>query len=157
MGDGSQFGVRVTYSAESPALETAGGIAKALPMLGQDPFLVVNGDVWTDFDLSSLKPLRTESLAHLVMVSNPEHNREGDFSLKEGSVVDEPSLARLTFSGIAVYRPDFFSNVPIQPEPLAPWLKHWIAKGRVSGQHYHGKWCDVGTPARLQSLEQELS
>ena len=157
VGDGSQFGVDVKYSAEQPALETAGGIAKALPLLGEKPFLVINGDVWTDFKLSQIKPLEDDDFAHLVMVSNPEHNIQGDFSLEHDRVLNEEGLQKLTFSGIAIYRPSFFEHVPQAPEPLAPWIRHWIKKGKVSGQHYPGNWCDVGTPQRLELLEQELS
>lgn len=157
VGNGSDFGLNVTYSAELPALETAGGIAKALPMLGEQPFIVINADIWTDFELSQLLPLNTDDLAHLVMVSNPEHNNKGDFNLQHGRVTNQAPDQKLTFCGISVYRPSFFANVPIKPEPLAPWLRYWIEQGKISGQHYQGRWCDVGTPQRLESLEQELS
>jgi MurNAc alpha-1-phosphate uridylyltransferase len=157
VGDGNRFGLNVEYSAEQPALETAGGIAKALPLLGKAPFVVINADIWTDFNLSQLPSLREGDVGHLVMVPNPEHNEHGDFSLQNNRISDGAASERLTFSGISVYRPNFFANVPVRSEPLAPWLRYWMEQGKVSGQYYQGHWCDVGTPQRLESLEQELS
>ncbi|TDF38654.1 nucleotidyltransferase family protein [Alteromonadaceae bacterium M269] len=159
VGDGSQWGLNVSFSSEAPALETAGGIAKALPELGSEPFIVINADIWTDFDLDILAKteLRQEDKAHLILVDNPEHHPKGDFSLANGRVLEFKDGESYTFSGMAIYRREFFESVPVRPEPLAPWLKHWIAEGKVSGKHYQGKWCDVGTPQRLNTLNEELS
>jgi MurNAc alpha-1-phosphate uridylyltransferase len=157
VSDGADFGLKVEYSAEETALETAGGIAKALPLLGGGSFLVINADIWTDFNLSDLKPLDAHDVAHLVMVDNPEHNVDGDFGLSGMRISNELPRHKLTFSGISVYQSRFFDNVPIQTEPLAPWLSYWIGQGKVSGQHFQGRWSDVGTPQRLETLEKELS
>ena len=145
---------------EAVALETAGGIAHALPLLGDAPFAVVNADVFSDFDYARLADavvrLSTpDGLAHLVLVANPEHHAAGDFGLREGSVALDG--ARFTFSGIAAYRPDMFR--PIAPganAKLAPLLCEQIAAHRVTGELYTGRWRDIGTPARLAALEREL-
>ena len=155
LGDGRRFGARIRYSAEHEALETGGGIRQALPLLGEAPFIVINGDVWCDYPLTRL-PHRPASLAHLVLVDNPPHHRQGDFMLEEGRVVASGE-ARLTFSGISVLDPALFTDHPVGPFPLAPLLKEAMARGEVSGEHYRGQWWDVGTPERLAALDRLLS
>ena len=154
LGCGKRFGVELKYSPEEPALETAGGIRRALPLLGGAPFVVVNGDIWADFPLATLRP--PTGLAHLVLVDNPPHHEQGDFSLDGGRVIDGGS-GRLTFSGIGVYRPELFAHLPDGVRPLAPLLRESIASGQVSGEHHRGSWIDVGTPARLEQLEKMLA
>lgn len=153
LGDGSQLGAHILYSPEGErALETAGGIVNALPLLGSEPFLVVNGDIATDFAFSSLKN-RPIDLAHLILVENPEHNPGGDFALDaEGTLVNGQG-EWLTFSGIGLYRPELFSNVPPGPSRLAPLLRQAVAEGRVTGQRLQGFWMDIGTPERLKMLD----
>ena len=153
LGDGARFGVRIRYSPEGSALETAGGIARALPLLGDAPFLVVNGDVYTDYPFARLLARAPQLdadgvLAHLVLVANPEHNPKGDFALDaDGRVHDAPGL---TFSGIGVYHPALFADTPAHaPAKLAPLLRAAMARGQVSGECWDGQWLDVGTPARL--------
>lgn len=154
LGDGSAWGVEIQYSAEKKALETGGGILRALPLLGEAPFMVVNGDIWCDIDFGSLH-LTDQMLAHLVLVSNPPHHPEGDFVLREGLVqVDQGP--RLTFSGIGVYHPRLFAECTAGAFPLAPLLKAAMAQHQVSGEHYQGRWIDVGTPQRLAALESQL-
>lgn len=154
LGAGERFGLELLYSREHTALETAGGIRQALPLLGEAPFVVINGDVWTDFPLAELRP--PKGLAHLVLVDNPPHHVQGDFLLQGGQVVDAAGQ-RLTFSGIGVYRPELFAGLAEGVRPLAPLLREAMAKGQVNGQHYRGRWIDVGTPARLKELEDWLA
>lgn len=155
LGDGSQWQVHIRYSAEQTALETAGGIAKALPWLGEQPFLVVNGDVFTDIDYAGLS-LAADKLAHLVMVNNPKQHAEGDFAL-QGGLVKQADSNRLTFSGIGVYHPDLFQTVRSgEAAKLAPLLVSATQQGQVSGQHHTGLWHDIGTPERLQQLDHWL-
>lgn len=154
LGDGGHWGVRIQYSQEVHALETGGGIHHALPLIGLQPFLVINGDIWTDFDLSRLaRPL--QGLAHLVLVDNPDHHPDGDFALLNGRVSDH-GTPRLTFSGIGVYHPDLFRACQPGPFPLAPLLRRAMASGQVTGEHFSGRWLDVGTPDRLQELDRML-
>lgn len=156
LGDGSQFGVKIQYSPEQEALETAGGIANALPLLGEQPFLVVNGDIFCDYDLASIQPLTTGLLAWLVLVNNPEHNTTGDFALQGTTVTDE-GYAKLTFSGIGVYHPQLFASVKRGSKAkLAPLLRLAMATHQVSGEHYPGRWMDIGTPERLAALDSAL-
>lgn len=156
LGHGEQWRVHIRYSAEQVALETAGGIANALPLLGDQPFLVVNGDVFTDIDYASLA-LPTGKLAHLVMVDNPPQHAAGDFCLKDG-LVFESADDRLTFSGVGVYHPSLFESVERgQAAKLAPLLKAAMQHQRVTGQHHHGLWHDIGTPERLQQLDHWLN
>lgn len=153
--NGAAFGVQIRYSAEGDdPLETGGGIKRALPLLGDGPFLVVNGDTWTDFPLETLKTTPVGQ-AHLVMVGNPAHHPQGDFSLQNGkvSVSGEP---RYTFSGIGVYRSSLFSAIEKQVFPLAPLLRRAMEQGEISGEFYPGRWFDIGTPARLAQLEEYL-
>ncbi len=158
LGDGSAWGVSIAYSVEGTALETAGGIARALPLLGPEPFLVVNGDVYCDYDFARLQAHEMgDDLAHLLLVPNPEHHPAGDFSLVAGRVRDggEP---RFTFSGIGLYRPELFAGLaPDLPAKLAPLLREAMAAGRVSGELFPGRWLDIGTPQRLAELDAELS
>jgi len=158
LGNGSRFGVSIVYSDEGEAMETAGGIANALPLLGDEPFLVVNGDVYTDYDFSRLAGRPMDGVvAHLVLVDNPPQHAQGDFYLENGLLAEQGSL-RLTFSGIGIYRPIFFASIiPGTKAKLAPLLHGAIAEKRVTGEHYRGDWVDVGTPERLQALDSRLS
>jgi MurNAc alpha-1-phosphate uridylyltransferase len=161
LGDGSRFGLRILYSREAQALETAGGIVNALPLIGDDSFLVVNGDVFTDFDFAGLVPRlmalgESDSLAHLVLVDNPFHHPRGDFVLRNGRVIQDGE-ERLTFSGIGVYRSQLFESVAAgERAQLAPILGAAMGRGAVSGERYRGLWFDVGTPARLAELNRLL-
>jgi N-acetyl-alpha-D-muramate 1-phosphate uridylyltransferase len=154
LGDGARWGLEIRYSPENPALETGGGIFRALPLLGPEPFLVVNGDIWTDMDFSRLR-LSAGRLAHLVLVDNPAHHPRGDFTL-HGADVRTQGEPRYTFAGVGLYRPDLFRGCVPGVFPLAPLLRSAVSKGRVSGEHFAGRWLDIGTPARLQALDQML-
>ncbi len=162
LGDGASFGVRIAYSFEPEALETAGGIAWALPLLGKEPFLVVNGDVYSDFDFARLRSAARQlapaaRLAHLVLVDNPPHHPSGDFCLSSGKVARDGD-GRLTFSGIGVYHMALFAGIARGAKrQLAAVLREPIEQGRVGGEHYLGRWLDVGTPERLAQLERALS
>ena len=154
--EGSAWGVNIQYSPEASALETAGGIANALPLLGRDPFLVVNGDVFTEIDFAHLA-LNPQYLAHLVMVDNPPQHPQGDFALI-GDRLMVDGVSKLTFSGVGVYHPDLFVTVkPGEAAKLAPLLKEAMNKGLVTGQYYQGLWHDIGTPERLDALDKQLS
>ena len=183
VGDGKPWGCRVEWSREPEALETAGGILQALPLLGDGPFAVVNGDVWTDFPLGQLLGLEPGAGACLVMVDNPPHHPEGDFALREDGPDSQPDLGghfaaagssevrqavlvpkgqypsapALTYAGLGVYSPDFFEGVPEGVRPLRPLLDNCMARGQLTGVHYPGRWSDVGTPARLAALDDELT
>lgn len=155
LGDGRRYGAQIVYSAEGEgqALETGGGIYKALPLLGTEAFVVVNGDIYCDYDFSRLQI--PEGLAHLILVDNPGHNPAGDFALNEGQVHSEGS-DKLTFSGIGVYRPALFSDCQPGAFALAPILRAAMLRGEVSGEHHRGLWMDIGTPERLQQLDRML-
>ncbi|MFO1371364.1 MAG: nucleotidyltransferase family protein [Candidatus Competibacteraceae bacterium] len=156
LGNGHDWGVQITYSPEPPdALETGGGIFQALPLLGSEPFLVVNGDVWTDYPFTRLSA-EPAGLAHLVLVSNPPHHVQGDFALAADGRAGETGAPRLTFSGISVLRPELFAGCTPGRFPLAPLLRRAMATGQVTGEHYIGGWWDIGTPQRLAELDQEL-
>lgn len=157
LGDGTRYNLRLHYSDEGPEpLETGGGIFRALPLLGPAPFVVVNGDVWTDYPYAKLREaLRTGDLAHLVLVENPVHNPGGDFVLREGRIVEEPG-ERLTFSGIGAYRPELFEGCRDGAFKLAPLLRRAAAVGRVGGELHDGDWLDIGTPQRLAELDARL-
>jgi len=169
LGDGSRYGVNIYYSPETMALETAGGIVKALPLLEsrnrnelvEQPFLIVNADIYCEIDFSTLLPILKQikmgaDTAHLVMVNNQNHNSEGDFFLDSGRLVPT-GKERLTFSGISIYKPSFFNDIkPGVVSKLAPKLFHAITAGKVSGEHYKGIWVDVGTPERLHKLDMQL-
>ncbi len=156
LGDGSRFGVSIRYSPEIEALETAGGIANALPLLGSEPFLVVNGDIFCDYDFATLSHELGEFSAWLVLVDNPGHHPIGDFALRQGKVLDD-GKHKLTFSGIGIYRPELFAAIARGTKArLAPLLREQMAAGRVGGEHHRGLWRDVGTPQRLRELDVEL-
>lgn len=156
VGDGSAFGLAVRYSDEGDqALETGGGIARALPLLGADPFVVLNGDVWCDCPLGALS-LPAGDLAHLVLVDNPAHHPQGDFHLDASGRVQSDGAHRLTFAGLGVYHPAIFDSAPAGAFPLAPLLRAAMADGRVGGTHHRGVWVDVGTPERLRVLDRAL-
>ncbi len=155
IGDGRAYGVRVQYSEEGPVpYETGGGIFHALPLLGPEPFLVVNGDTWTDIDFGRLT-LEPDADARLVLVPNPPHHPRGDFGL-EGDLVVERETDRFTYSGVGVYRPEFFAGCEPGRFPLLPLLRRAIAAGRLRGQLHRGEWFDIGTPERLAALEERL-
>ncbi|MDY0007862.1 MAG: nucleotidyltransferase family protein [Spongiibacteraceae bacterium] len=159
LGDGARWGLRIAYSAEGEPLETAGGIVRALPLLGDAPFLVINGDVWCDFDVAGLA-LAAGDLASLVLVANPAHHPEGDFVLAaEGRVHASGAPGqppRLTFAGISLLSPALFQGLPQGPRPLAPLLVEAMHQGRVGGVLHRGRWVDVGTPQRLAELDRAL-
>jgi MurNAc alpha-1-phosphate uridylyltransferase len=155
LGDGDAYGVSIQYSAETGgSLETGGGILKALPLLGAEPFIVVNADIWTDFPFNSL-PSSPNGLAHLVMVDNPEQQPHGDFSLSEGRL-SQNGPAMLTFSGIGVYRPELFADCSPGAFPLGPLLRKLMGAGQVSGERYTGSWFDIGTPERLDAVNRVI-
>jgi len=149
LGDGGDFGLSIVYSEEAEALETAGGILQALPLLGER-FIVVNADILTDYDFARLRS--RDSSAHLVLVPNPAQHPGGDFAL-DGSRVCNDGEPRYTFSGIALYRREFFTGLTPGKQALAPLLREAAERGRVSGELYAGDWNDIGTPQRLRSLD----
>lgn len=155
-GDGSALGVRIQWSPEETPLETAGGLRKALPLLGEAPFVVINGDIWSDYNPARLGRLADGDDAHLVLVDNPAHHSGGDFHLSESGRVRDDGEPRLTYSGIACLHPRLLvAGDPGQPK-LAPLLRAAMHKGRVSGEHHGGQWQDVGTPERLDALDRAL-
>lgn len=167
LGNGAALGVSIDYSREGTALETAGGIATALPLIEREVFPVVNGDIYTDFDFSRLaEPMARlaegHDQMHLVMIDNPPHHPAGDFVLEAGRIINAERLTvahpdRLTFSGIGVYHRSVFADIPAGAKaPLAPLLRQAIDAGRASGEHHRGRWTDVGTPERLQQLDESL-
>ncbi len=162
LGDGSEWGVSISFSAEAEALETAGGIANALPLLGDAPFLVVNGDVYCALDYATfvaraLMRFTQGRLAHIALVDNPPHHPEGDFALDASGQVLADGGSRLTFSGIGVYRPSLFAAVERGSKArLAPLLHTAIRNNQLSGEHFRGRWEDIGTPERLAALDAEL-
>jgi MurNAc alpha-1-phosphate uridylyltransferase len=164
LGDGSRWGLRIRYAYEGPVpLETGGGMLNALTLLGPEPFIAINGDIWTDADFSQL-PAEPRGVAHLMLVDNPSHHPEGDFALDQQGVVHNDGDARLTFSGIGVYRRELLDNwrdvigdnADANAKPprfkIAPVLRAAINQGAITGTHYRGAWTDVGTPERLASL-----
>jgi MurNAc alpha-1-phosphate uridylyltransferase len=152
LGHGERWNLRIQYSDEGQsALETGGGIYRALPLLGSDPFLVVNADVFSDFDFGSLR-IEPSALAQLVFVANPAQHPEGDFALREGRVQEQGS-SRWTYSGIGLIRPELFEGCSAGRFPLLPLFRRAIAAGRVGGQLHTGLWSDVGTVERLAALQ----
>ena len=159
LGTGSRWGLRIHYSYEgAEPLETGGGMQRALPLLGSEPFIAVNGDIWCDMDFSTLRQNPT-GLAHLVLVDNPPHHPRGDFFLRDGLLESDPPQTgplppagtgvRLTFAGIGVYRPDLLHGQQAGKYSIVPILRAALRSGRVSGEHFRGHWSDVGTPQRL--------
>ena len=156
LGDGKAVGASISYSPEGDEpLETAGGIINALPLLGNERFLVVNGDIATDFPFADLKTASV-ALAHIVLIDNPPHHLAGDFALDNSGSVTEDGDNRLTFSGIGLYHPDLFKDIPSGKSKLAPLLRAAMAANKVTGQYYPGFWMDIGTPERLAELDQHL-
>jgi MurNAc alpha-1-phosphate uridylyltransferase len=155
LGDGGRFGIAIRYSDEGPEpLGTGGGLFRALALLGDQPFLVINGDVWSDFDFAALRR-PAGSLAHLVLVGNPSHHPGGDYSLDaHGSI--QPLPNRLTYAGISVLDPQLFAGCTAGQFPLKPLLDRAMQAGKLSGQRHHGAWTDVGTPERLAALDADL-
>lgn len=161
LGNGGQWGLHIQYSPEKIALETAGGIANALPLLtenmnGNEPFLVVNGDTYTEIDFVSLK-LLPNNLAHLILVDNPPQHPNGDFAIKNGMLQND-GLQKLTFSGVGVYHPALFASIVRgESAKLAPLLRIAIAENKATAEHYRGVWHDIGTPERLANLDRHLN
>ncbi len=158
LGDGSRYGLRIVYSREAEPLETAGGIAQARALLGEDPFLLVNADVYCELDFAALARVALGArLAHLVLVPNPPHRAQGDFSLEHGMVGNQPG-ARYTYAGIAVMSPALVAGVKSgEKAPLAPLLRAAADRREISGELHRGLWQDVGTRERLAELEAHLS
>ena len=155
LGDGREYGLSIAYSEEGPVpLETGGGIFRALPLLGSEPFLVVNGDTWSNIDYGHLA-LEGDAHARIVLVPNPTHNTRGDFGL-EGDVVVDREVDRFTYSGVGVYRPEFFEGCSPGRFPMLPLLKRAIASRLLRGELHRGEWCDVGTPERLATLDADV-
>lgn len=155
LGDGRDYGLSITYSEEGPVpLETGGGIFKALPFLGPGPFLVVNGDTWSDIDYGDLA-LEDGANGRIVLVPNPTHHLRGDFGV-EGDVVVEREADRFTYSGVGVYRLEFFAGCTPGRFPMLPLMKRAIAGRLLRGELHRGEWCDVGTPERLAALDAEV-
>ena len=160
LGDGSQFGVKILWSHEGEGLETAGGIINALPLLGNEPFILVNGDVWTTMDFAPLLNVQLQDdLAHLVLVENPVQHPQGDFTLaatKAYTFEQARSGENLTYSGVAVMHPQMFNGLESGKRPLAPLLKQAMQQEKISAQKLQGVWVDVGTPERLNALDQQI-
>jgi len=155
LGDGRDFGVHIAWSRETTPLETGGGIRQALPLLGEAPFLLVNGDVWCDLDPAGL-PALGDDLARLVLVDNPDHHPQGDFHLDAAGRVHAEGEPRLTFAGISLLDPALVADEPPGAFALAPLLRRAMAEGRVGGHRHRGAWVDVGTPERLADLDRRL-
>lgn len=160
LGDGSQFGVRILWTREEEGLETAGGIINALPLLGTEPFILVNGDVWTTMDFASLLNVDLQQdLAHLIFVPNPEQHPKGDFTLFDGRAYtfdQDKQGENLTYSGVAVIDPKMFDGLDAGKRPLAPLLKQAMLEGKISAEKMQGEWVDVGTPERLTKLDLQI-
>ncbi len=157
LGDGTRYGVNILYSSEPEGgLETGGGIHHALPLLGDAPFLVINGDIWTDYPLSPSIALKPDTLAHLILVDNPPHHPEGDFGIDADNRLHDKAGSRFTFSGIGLYHPDLFKQQKSGRFALAPLLRAAMLTDQVTGEHYRGQWIDIGTPQRLYKLDQQL-
>jgi len=157
IGNGEKYKLKIHYSNEGDqALETGGGIYNALPLLGSEPFLVINGDVWTDYPFENLRSFQLKDKAHLVLINNPEHNPKGDFSINDSRLLND-ERDRYTFSGIGVYSKDFFITSSDGKYPLAPMIRKYIDSNEISGEVYEGRWVDIGTPQRLESLADLLS
>lgn len=155
--DGRQYGVSIMYSKEYVAggLETGGGIFNALPLLGKNPFLVVSGDIWTDYPFSQLRNISLSGLVHLVLVDNPSDHTQGDFNLLSNKIVENQGL-RLTYGNIGLYHPDLFINCTPGFFPLGPLLKKAALDNAVTGEHYQGTWVNVGTRETLEELRKKV-
>lgn len=157
LGDGSQFGIKILWSHEGEGLETAGGIINALPLLGDEPFILVNGDVWTTMDFAPLLNVELgENLAHLVLVQNPEQHPNGDFTLADGKAYtfdQQISGENLTFSGVSLIHPKMFAGLEVGKRPLTPLLKAVMLENKIAASKLTGIWVDVGTPERLNALD----
>jgi N-acetyl-alpha-D-muramate 1-phosphate uridylyltransferase len=157
LGDGGSYGLNIRYSDEGDqALETAGGIINALPLLGDEPFILINGDIWSDFDLASLLHTQITTQAHLVLVNNPAHHRKGDFALQQG-LLSKQGEPKYTYSGIGVFSPVLFEAVEPGVKALGPILKRKSEQNLISGKLHLGRWLDIGTSERLQSLREILN
>jgi len=160
LGNGSSWGIKIQYSPENEALETGGGVYQALPLLGEDAFLLINGDVWTNWDYSEVMntSLQEGELGHLWLIDNPAHNPQGDFCLGEGKVFDTALLneTALTFSGISLLSPQLWAECTSGAYPLAPMLRSAMLQQQITGSKLNADWVDVGTPQRLSDLEQRL-
>jgi MurNAc alpha-1-phosphate uridylyltransferase len=157
LGDGAALGVNISWSREDAPLETAGGILRALPLLGAAPFAIVNADIWTDYPFAQLaRALAPNDLVHLVLVPNPAHHQRGDFSLAAGRLQSSDVSPRYTYSGIAVFDPRLFAGMSDGKAPLLPLLQKAIGLERASGEVFDGDWIDVGTPERLAMLDARL-
>jgi MurNAc alpha-1-phosphate uridylyltransferase len=160
LGNGSSWGIKIQYSPENEALETGGGVYQALPLLGEDAFLLINGDVWTNWDYSEVMntSLQEGELGHLWLIDNPAHNPQGDFCLGEGKVLDTALLneTALTFSGISLLSPQLWAECTSGAYPLAPMLRSAMLQQQITGSKLNADWVDVGTPQRLSDLEQRL-
>ena len=163
LGDGTQYGVRLRYSREETALETAGGIAQALPLLGDGPFLVVSGDVYCDYDYAQMIPViaamrshEQTRVAHFVLADNPPHHLRGDMSVEHG-LVGLQAGCLLNYSGISVFQPWLFADIaPGAKKSLFPWMFDYVRAGKVSGEHHTGTWVNIGTPEQLAELDAQL-
>lgn len=160
LGDGSQFGVDIRWTREDEGLETAGGIINALALLGDEAFILVNGDVWTNMDFSPLLDVQLDDdLAHLVLVDNPSQHPTGDFTLSQGraySFEQNVQGENLTFSGVSVIHPSMFAGLSVEKMPLAPLLKQAMLEGKIAASKLQGAWVDVGTPERLSALDLQI-
>jgi len=157
LGKGEKYNINISYSNEGDqALETGGGIFNALPLLGDEPFLVVNGDVWTDYPFENLRSFQLKDKAHLILINNPEHNSSGDFAINNGRLLNNAN-DKFTFSGIGVYSKEFFTTSSDGKYPLAPMIRKYIDSNEISGELYEGRWIDIGTPQRLESLTELLN
>ncbi|MDH7943878.1 nucleotidyltransferase family protein [Pseudohongiella sp. SYSU M77423] len=161
LGDGSRYDVRLHFSDEPERLETAGGIIRAMPMLGDQPFILTNADVWTDFNYQRLLPIARQlgpsRLAHLVLIRNAPHNPAGDFCLSDSGIVSEHGEPKLTYAGISVLHPHLFAGESERFLPLGPMLRNAMQEGGVTGEVFEGDWQDIGTPERLAALNHQLS
>ena len=155
LGDGARYGLCIHHSVEDEPLETAGGIVRALPLLGDAPFLLVNGDVWSDIDFAPLRAIRPAG-AELVMVDNPAHNPDGDFALGDDGLLREQGEPRFTFAGVSVWQPQCFAGLAPGRRPLKPLMQALMTQSQLSGRLHRGQWWDIGTPERLAALDAEL-
>ena len=156
LADGRRWDVNIEYSLEAQALETGGGVFQALPLLGEEPFVLLSADVWTDYPLTRLRTLPSaQDMAHFVLVPNPDFHPRGDFALQAGRIGTEGE--RLTYGNVGVFRPAFFAGCQPGRFALAPLMHRWVERGQVSGECHRGAWHNLGTPAQLRALNQTLT